>query len=102
MSQSFAPWCLESKKRVRTKIPKQELIEGGFVLIGKIIKSSKQRLMVTVEDRKGSKIIDLRTYNIINDGELMPTPDGISLVPENIDTVVNFLREAQKKILESN
>lgn len=70
------------------------------MLIGKIIKGSKQRLMVTIEDRKGSKIIDLRTYNIINDGELMPTPDGISLVPESIDSVVGFLREAQRKILE--
>ena len=70
------------------------------MLIGKIIKSSKQRLMVTIEDRKGLKIVDLRTYNIINDGELMPTPEGISLVPESIDSVVGFLREAQKKILD--
>ncbi|MCX5818226.1 MAG: PC4/YdbC family ssDNA-binding protein [Proteobacteria bacterium] len=70
------------------------------MLIGKIIKSSKQRLMVTIEDRKGLKIIDLRMYNIINDGELMPTPEGISLVPESIDSVVGFLREAQRKILE--
>ena len=70
------------------------------MLIGKIIKSSKQRLMVTIEDRKGLKIVDLRTYNIINDGELMPTPDGISLVPESIDSVVGFLRDAQRKLLE--
>ena len=56
--------------------------------------------MVTIEDRKGLKIIDLRTYNIINDGELMPTPDGISLVPESIDSIVGFLREAQRKLLE--
>lgn len=94
--------ALNQRKGSEQKYRKQELIEGGFVLIGKIIKSSKQRLMVTVEDRKGSKIIDLRTYNIINDGELMPTPDGISLVPESIDSVVNFLREAQRKILESS
>ncbi|RPJ57768.1 MAG: hypothetical protein EHM12_08850 [Dehalococcoidia bacterium] len=70
------------------------------MLIGKIIKGSKQRLMVTIEDRKGLKIIDLRTYNIINDGELMPTAEGIALVPENIDSVVDFLREAQRKILD--
>jgi hypothetical protein len=70
------------------------------VVIGRIVKSSKQRLMVTIEDRKGSKIIDLRTYNIINDGELMATPEGISLMPDNIDSVVGFLREAQKKLLE--
>ena len=70
------------------------------MVIGRIVKSSKQRLMVTIEDRKGLKLIDLRTYNIINDGELMATPEGISLVPESIDSVVGFLREAQRKILD--
>jgi len=70
------------------------------VLIGKIVKGSKQRLMVTIESQKGSKVIDLRTYNIINDGELMPTPEGISLTPESIESVVGFLIEAQRKISE--
>ena len=70
------------------------------MVIGKIVKGSKQRLMVTIEDRKGSKIIDLRTYNIINDGELMPTPNGISLAPESVDTVIDFLREAKMKTME--
>mgnify|MGYP000882379143 CR=1 FL=1 len=70
------------------------------MLIGKIVKGSKQRLMVTIESQKGSKVIDLRTYNIINDGELMPTPEGISLTPESIESVVGFLIEAQRKISE--
>ena len=56
--------------------------------------------MVTIEDRKGSKIVDLRTYNIINDGELMPTQEGISLMPENIDTVIDFLREAKTRTID--
>ncbi len=70
------------------------------MVIGKIAKGSKQRLMVTIEDRKGSKIVDLRTYNIINDGELMPTQEGISLMPENIDTVIDFLREAKTRTID--
>lgn len=94
-------FCIKNiEERVRKKYPGQESLKGGFVLIGKIVKSSKQRLMVTIEDHKGSKIIDLRTYNIINDGELMPTPEGVSITPESIESVVGFLKEAQRRILE--
>ncbi|HBA55228.1 MAG TPA: hypothetical protein DCZ04_12460 [Syntrophorhabdus aromaticivorans] len=60
--------------------------------------STKHRLMVTVEDHKGAKIVDLRSYQIINDGELVPTRDGISFSPEKVDAVIELLREAQKKI----
>jgi hypothetical protein len=70
------------------------------VLIGKITKNGKQRLMVTTEDHKGVKVIDLRTYQIINDGELSPTQEGIFLAPEIIDTLIGLLREAQKSLLK--
>lgn len=70
------------------------------MLIGKITRNGKQRLLVTIEDRKGVKFIDLRAYQIINDGELTPTPEGIFLAPDTIETVIGFLREAQKKLSE--
>lgn len=69
------------------------------MLVGKIAKNSKHRIMVTIEDQKGAKIIDLRVYQIVNDGELSPTPEGISLVPENLNAVVELLRDAQKKLM---
>jgi hypothetical protein len=72
--------------------------DGGLMLIGKIITNSKQRLMVTVENHKGINVIDLRSYQIINDGELTPTAEGVSFAPEKIDAVVNLLREAQQKL----
>lgn len=68
------------------------------MLVGKISRNGKQRLMVTIEDRKGVKVVDLRAYSIINDGELVPTPEGIILPPETIETVIELLREAQKKL----
>jgi hypothetical protein len=70
------------------------------MLIGKIMTNSKRRLMVTVEDQKGGKVVDLRSYQVINDGELMPTSEGISLAPENVDSIIDLLREAQRKIAE--
>ena len=69
------------------------------MLVGKIAKNSKHRIMVTIEDQKGAKVIDLRVYQIINDGELSPTPEGISLVPENLNAVVELLRDAQRKLM---
>jgi len=71
------------------------------VLIGKVIKNSKERLMVTVTEQKGAKVIDLRVYNIINDGELVPTADGLVLPPEKVEPVIELLKQAQKTILAS-
>jgi len=68
------------------------------MLIGKITTNSKRRVMVTIEDQKGVKVVDLRSYQVINDGELMPTSEGISLAPEKVDAVIDLLREAQRKI----
>jgi hypothetical protein len=70
------------------------------VLIGKITRNGKQRLLVTTEDHKGVKVIDLRAYQIINDGELSPTQEGIFLAPEIIETLIGLLREAQKNLLK--
>jgi hypothetical protein len=58
----------------------------------------KQRLLVTIEENKGAKVIDVRAYNVINDGELMPTQEGIALSPETMETHIGFLREAQKRL----
>jgi archaellum component FlaF (FlaF/FlaG flagellin family) len=68
------------------------------VLIGKLMKNSKERVMVTITEHKGVKVIDLRIYNIINDGELVPTADGLILAPEKVEPLIDLLREAQKKI----
>ncbi len=68
------------------------------MLIGKLTKNSKERLMVTITEHKGTKCIDLRVYNIINDGELVPTADGLILSPEKVDPLIDLLKEAQKKI----
>lgn len=70
------------------------------MLIGKIMTASRQRLLVTVENHKGTNIVDLRSYQIINDGELRPTSDGVSFSPEKIDAIIDLLRNAQQKLSE--
>jgi len=76
----------------------KQTIQGGAVLIGKITRNGKQRLLVTTEENKGAKVIDVRVYNVINDGELVPTQEGIALSPDTIETIIGLLREAQKKL----
>lgn len=68
------------------------------MLIGKLVKNSKERLMVTIAEHKGAKVVDLRIYNIINDGELSPTADGLMVGPEKIDALIELLREAQRRV----
>ena len=68
------------------------------MLIGKLNRNSKERLMVTIKEHKGTKCIDLRVYNIINDGELIPTADGLLLSPDKVAPLIELLREAERKI----
>ena len=76
----------------------EKCLKEVYVLVGKIARNSRHRILVTIEDQKGAKAIDLRVYQILNDGELTPTPEGISLMPENLSAVVELLKEAQKKL----
>jgi hypothetical protein len=69
-------------------------------MIGKINRNTRERLMVTVEDVKGAQVINVGIYKIINDGELSPTSENITIPPDKVEQVINFLREAQKKIEE--
>jgi hypothetical protein len=69
------------------------------MLVGKINKSSRERLMVTILESKGHKVIDLRVYEIQQDGELMPTAAGVSLAADQVEPVLELLKEAKKKVV---
>jgi hypothetical protein len=68
------------------------------MLIGKIMTNTRRRLLVTIEDHKGVKVVDLRAYQILNDGELTPTTEGVSFAPEKVDAIIDLLREARQKV----
>ncbi len=67
------------------------------MLIGEIATNTKRRLMVTIEDHKGAKVVDIRSYQIINGGEPVPAQDGISLIPEKVDAVIDLSWKVQKR-----
>ncbi len=68
------------------------------MLVGKVnSRNSKERLMVTIVDVKGTQLVNLGVYKIINDGELSPTAENVSFTPDKIDLVIELLRDAQRK-----
>ena len=68
------------------------------MLIGKLSTGVRERLVVEVLDKfKGTRSIDCRLYKILTDGELVATPDGLTISPDQVESLVNLLNEAVKK-----
>lgn len=71
------------------------------MLVGKLSTGVRERLLVTILDKfKGTRSIDCRIYKVLTDGELMATPDGVTISPEQVESLVGLLREATKKAKE--
>ncbi len=68
------------------------------MLIGKINDRHKQKLLVTLRDVKGTKMIDLRVHQTGEDGELIATPAGVSITADQAEQAIELLKEARKKI----
>jgi hypothetical protein len=72
-------------------------MEGGRVLIGKINDKSRQKILVTIRQVKGARLIDLRVHQTNDDGELVATPAGVSLTVDQTDQAIELLKEAKRR-----
>ncbi len=68
------------------------------MLIGKINDRNRQKLLVTIRNVKGTKMIDFRLHQTSEDGEFLETPAGVSLTLDQAEQAVELLREAQRVI----
>jgi hypothetical protein len=68
------------------------------MLIGKIDVRSRQKILVTIRDVKKIKMIDVRVHNTGDNGELVATPAGISLLGEQVDQAIELLKEAKLRV----
>ncbi len=68
------------------------------MLIGKIDVRSRQKILVTIRDVKKIKMIDVRVHNTGDDGEMVATPAGISLLGEQVDQAIELLKEAKLRV----
>lgn len=70
------------------------------MLIGKINHKNRQKLLVTIRNIKGTKMIDFRLHHAADDGELVETPAGVSLTTEQAEQAIALLQEAKRRIDE--
>ncbi len=68
------------------------------MLIGKIDVRSRQKILVTIRDVKNTRMIDVRVHITGDDGELVATPAGISLLEEQVDQAIELLKEAKLRV----
>ena len=68
------------------------------MLIGKIAVKSRQKILVTIRDVKSIKMIDVRVHTTGDDGEMVATPAGISLLEEQVDQAIELLKEAKLRV----
>jgi hypothetical protein len=70
------------------------------MLIGKINDKKYHKLLVTVREVKGAKLIDFRIHHLGVDGELVATPAGVSLTVDQVGQAIELLGEAKKRVTE--
>jgi hypothetical protein len=71
------------------------------MLIGEIIKTSSERLRITVEEYKGNTFVDLRIYYCTDEDAWKPTKKGVAIKPATLDEVIGLLKKAQAHTQES-
>jgi len=70
------------------------------MLIGKINAGTRQKILVTIREIKKIRTIDVRVYHTSEDGEMVATPAGVSLSPDQVEQVIELLKEAKRKVAE--
>jgi len=68
------------------------------MLIGKINDRNRQKLLVTIREVKGIKMMDFRLHQTADDGELVGTPAGVSLTLDQLEQAITLFQEAKKVI----
>jgi hypothetical protein len=70
------------------------------MLIGKINARTREKILVTIQEIKKIKMIDVRVYHTSEDGEMVATPAGVSLSPDQVEQVIELLKEAKMRVAE--
>ncbi len=70
------------------------------MLIGKIDVRPRQKILVTIRDVKNIKMIDMRVHTTGDDGDMVATPAGVSLLPDQVEQAIELLKEAKRRVTE--
>jgi hypothetical protein len=69
----------------------------GLVLIGKIDIKAREKILVTIREVRRTRMIDLRVHHTCEDGEMIGTAAGITLLPDQVDQAIELLRDAKTR-----
>ncbi len=72
------------------------------MLIGKINNKKHEKLLVTVRELKGTKMIDFRMHHLNVDGRLIATQAGVTLTVDQVGRAIELLEEAKKRLTDQN
>jgi hypothetical protein len=70
------------------------------MLIGKIDARTRQKILVTIREIKKIRMIDVRVHQTSEDGEMVATPAGVSLSPDQVEQAIELLKEAKRRVAE--
>jgi len=70
------------------------------MFIGKIDVRTKQKILVTIRDIKKVRMIDVRVHQTGEDGEMVATEAGISLLPDQVDRAIELLKQAKARVAD--
>jgi hypothetical protein len=71
-------------------------------VIGEIQKNKREKIIVSANEFKGYKYVDLRVhYNDGESAEYKPSKKGIAIKPELVEDIIKMIQEAAKEITDS-
>ena len=68
------------------------------MIIGEIERNDTERLRIEASNYKGSDFLSVRIYYLADNGEWRPTKKGITVKPDKVDELIEFLTEGKSKI----
>lgn len=69
-------------------------------VLARIDRSGNQSLQVSITEYKGKTYLDLRIFYTTDEGETWrPTQKGVTVYPEDLETLADAIEEAKKEFL---
>lgn len=69
-------------------------------LLTTIPRNATEQIQISINSYKNKQYLDLRVYYTTDDGESwLPTKKGVTISPENLDTLREAVEEAMQELL---
>lgn len=69
-------------------------------LLATIPRNTTEQIQISINSYKNKQYLDLRVYYTTDDGEnWLPTKKGVTISPENLDTLREAVEEAMQELL---